>query len=104
MANTPLLPTQQSQLSYCYHSFLQHHIAMLVFQILLAQSCLLVPCHSVECDWIMVTVQRAVNNRRLTNFEITALIRDYEEGLWSHAFMDVDSEGIFNAVMAFVNQ
>jgi hypothetical protein len=28
----------------------------------------------------MITVQRAINNRRLTNFEITVLIRDYEEG------------------------
>ena len=103
MTDGPLTAVQQSQSSYCYHSFLQPHIAQPVFQILLAELCLSAPAHGAKRDWILSTICKAIAGWSLTEFEVTALVGGYEGYFQSHAFVDVDSKGIFNAIMAHTN-
>jgi len=103
MPDSSLTPAQRSQSSYCYHSFLQPHIAPPVFQILLTEACLLAPAHGAELNRIMDTILRAIIKRPLTEFEVMSLIGGYENSLHSHTFVDVDSEGIFNVIMAYIN-
>jgi hypothetical protein len=84
----------------CYKAFFRPDVAAPMFRVLICESYFLAPKDWTPRQRVTGSVLLAMAAGQSTTKERIRLLGEFATGFHSHSFVDVDSEGIFNMVVA----